>query len=79
MRIENRYIKSFAATDEMGNRFTLHIFRQFRHTATEVVEGTSSIKTQSGQPVNRVGKGEYKLLGVIGPDIVLRSDDPDAP
>ena len=66
----------FTATDEHGERHTLHVF------ASSLEDGphagrleVRSIRTEDGESVERVVRGEYRTEW----GETLRSDDPDAP
>jgi len=45
-------------------------------TASGELPGFKSLRTDSGQPVNYLSKGHYKM---VFPEIELTSDDPAAP
>ncbi len=77
-RIER--IGSFTATDERGERHTLHVFASLIATGPlagrdAAILGMLSIRTEDGESLERVGRGEYRTEW----GETLRSDDPDAP
>ena len=43
------------------------------------VEGNQSLETEDGDPVNRLGKGEYEILLPDSTTVIVTSDDPNAP
>jgi hypothetical protein len=71
---------SFTATDAHGRPHTLHVFISiidtgpFKGPHAEIM-GVQAIRTEDGEKVSRVGRGEYQILG----GETLRSDDSDAP
>jgi hypothetical protein len=77
--IEIRHIGSFKATDDPGRSCTLHTYTRFEHTGVHLIEGLKTIRTADGGHVNRLDKDKYQLLGAAGCDIILHTDDPDAP
>jgi hypothetical protein len=77
-RIER--IGSFRATDEHGEEHTLHVFASLVQAGPPAgpdaaIRGMQSIRTEDGESVERVGRGEYRTEW----GETLRSDDPDAP
>ena len=76
-----RHKSSFMAADDNGNRQRLHVFVDILDSSTQTepdaeAEGLKHIRTESGQPVNRRGKGRYE---VVTTGTRLHSDDPAAP
>jgi hypothetical protein len=82
---QRRYEKctsTFSAIGDDGHAITVYEFTEFIEIDTfaagpSVTEGFKSLRTADGSPVNRQEKGVY-TLPLLG-DLVLRSDDPDAP
>ena len=71
---------SFTATDEHGERHTLHVFASLVQAGPDAgpkvgTRGMRSIRTEDGEGVDRIGRGEYRTEW----GETLRSDDPDAP
>lgn len=71
---------TFTASDESGRSYVLHAERDdvgvsTKQAPTGAGKGMGKITTEDGRSVNRVAKGEYRLLD----GTVLRSTDPDAP
>jgi hypothetical protein len=72
---------SFIATDERGGRHWLLVFTEYVRMpakgkgGAKEKEGATSIRTTEGKPVDRRGKGEYRVMET---GIKLTSDDPDA-
>jgi hypothetical protein len=62
---------SFVATDDLGRKFTVHIYacRTFADLELRLSDGTT---------VDRLGKGEYEVSRETG-RIMLRSAHPKAP
>lgn len=76
-----RYTGKFIAFDEKGCEYTLYIYTEFINDLSfenmeARIEKSKEIRTSDGFYVNRLHKGEYKIVDL---DIVLRSDSPDAP
>lgn len=71
---------SFKAKDGNGKVHTLHLFVDIVDTSdmdgASEIEGHPSIRTEKGQSVNKVGKGEYE---VVPTGQKLFSSDPLAP
>ena len=73
-RIER--IGSFQATDEQGERRTLHVFASSIEADSPAGRlEVRSIYTEDGELVDRVVRGEYRTAW----GETLRSDDPAAP
>jgi hypothetical protein len=62
---------SFVATDDLGRKYTVHIYR--RPLAAE-----HDLRLGDGTQVNRLRKGEYEVNRPNG-RLPLRSDHPKAP
>lgn len=75
-----KQIGSFTATDDAGRQQTILKFTDvinvdhFEGSAS--VTGIQSLRTASGQSVNRIAKGEYQI---VTSGLILRSTSPDAP
>ena len=69
----------FEARDSDGQTVILHVHEDQISADTragqQTVPGMRSIRTETGEAVNRVSKGRYQLM--TGQELV--SDDPDAP
>ncbi len=70
----------FRAIDEHGQWHTLHVFASLIAAGPLAGPdvgglGVQSIRTEDGESVERVGRGEYRTEW----GETLRSDDPDAP
>lgn len=67
------------ATDDAGNVYAVEVITEmislphFEGTAT--VPGLSRIRTTSGESLERIGKGEYRIIST---GTVIRSSDPKA-
>ena len=75
-----RHKSTFDAYDEGGQRYRLHVWVDVhdvgdREDPDAEIEGLKSIATDDGRAVNRLEKGVYQI---VGPNIRLRSDDPEA-
>jgi hypothetical protein len=71
---------SFRAADEHGEWHTLHVFSSLIDAGPLTglhagIQGIQSIRTDDGESVERVVRGEYRTAW----GETLRSDDPDAP
>jgi hypothetical protein len=75
-----KQIGSFIATDNTGRQQTILKFADvlnidhFEGNASAV--GIQSLRTASGQAVNRITQGEYQI---VPSGLILRSNSPDAP
>jgi len=61
---------SFVATDDLGRKYTIHIYGK---QAAEY-----ELRLSDGTQVNRLRKGEYEVIRPNG-ELQLRSDHPKAP
>ena len=75
---------SFQATDNNGNEYTIHMFRDRIDTTTMrsgvrtlAPAALGELKTEDGRHVNRIDKGSYEIVDFSM--IPLTSDDPKAP
>ena len=73
--------QQFTAVDDAGNEYRLLVYQKqipapTRNDPAAVIPGLKRIVTENGEHINRVNKGEYKIV-VTG--LVLCSSDPDAP
>ena len=80
MRKRTELIRTFVAHDERGSSHTIHVYTEFMETrtfdaATTELEGMNELRTASGQPVNRIAKGEYEI---VDSGMALKSSAPDA-
>jgi len=69
---------SFIAKDSQGHSRRLHVWAHLIDVGLdpdEVIEGMIEIKTESGQTVNVIKKGQYKIVQT---GEMLTSDDPKA-
>lgn len=64
-------VGSFVATDDLGRKYTVHIYRTY-------ISAGHDLRLSDGTQVNRLRKGEYE---VVRPDgrLQLRSEHPKAP
>jgi hypothetical protein len=67
---------SFSANDDQGRSQTLDVSTHFHRTRHDLIPGVSSIRTWDGKYVKRLTKGKYKIVET---DLLLHSDDPQAP
>jgi hypothetical protein len=70
-----RRTKTFTAYDDNGQPHVLHVFTENK----QGTNGLNEIRTAEGLHANRLDKGKYEVLTILGPHIFLHSDDPDAP
>jgi hypothetical protein len=80
-RTMERHVVSFVAQDENGEEYTIHMYVQqisvsSHDDANATIDGLKRLVTDDGASVNRIRKGEYKL---VADEIMLFSDDPNAP
>ena len=73
--------RAFVVQDQQGNEQTLVDRVEFINVGTlndpqAVIEGSRMITTESGQPVNWLGKGRYQIV-LTGQ--ILESGAPEAP
>ena len=71
---------TFTASDADGKPYVLHAERDDVGVSTTQAptgegEGMGKMTTEDGRAVNRLAKGEYRLVD----GTVLHSNDPDAP
>jgi hypothetical protein len=72
---------SFIAVDERGSRHWLLTFTEYVRVpvtgkgGAREEEGPTSIRTAEGRPVERLGRGKYK---VVETGVKFASDDPNA-
>ncbi len=76
-------IGTFRATSENGEVTVIDVFQEIIDVGTlsdpdGEIPGLKSLKTRDGDHVNRVTKGDYKVLRRDGLDERLTSDDPAA-
>ena len=76
-----RHTGTFTAKSSDGSRYTIEIWRDSFDPSTpddsaDEVEGIAHMKTPDGQIVTKTGRRQYRLFGS---DLVLTSDDPQAP
>jgi hypothetical protein len=76
-----RHESSFDATDEAGGHRTLHVFVDVIDAGTmgdqsATIDGLRSIRTEGGEPVNRLSKGHYQ---VVATGLILTSSADGAP
>ena len=81
MKKDIRHKFSFDAVDDDAKTHALHVFVEIIDAGTlddpnAEVEGIKRIRTDSGDDVNRLEQGRYK---VVATGQILRSDDPNAP
>jgi len=62
---------SFVATDDLGRKFTVHIYKK-------LISGEHNLRLSDGTHVNRLDKGQYEVVQSNG-RLQLRSDHPEAP
>lgn len=72
---------SFSGIGEDGRQYTVFIYTNYSDAGTfedpnAVVEGKKQLRTSNGLHVNRLQKGEYKIVET---GIVISSSSPDAP
>lgn len=78
------YTKSFLAKDDSGNEYQINVYTEHTETRTRGPHGIKTgrmavkeaMRLEDGRHVNWRAKGEYET--VDPPQIVLRSDDPNA-
>jgi hypothetical protein len=73
------YLGSFVAFDGKGQPYTVRMFRQYGDTDVELIPATRVLKLVDTTPVERIAKGKYRVVDVPGRDVLLTSDDPNAP
>jgi len=75
-----RQTGSFVAKDETGLPYTIVILTEFLESETNEgtfeIEGLKELMLKSGEPVNRIKQGEYR---VVTSGITLRSISETAP
>jgi hypothetical protein len=73
-----REIRRFIATDKVGKTYTLIAYQEFAPSrrGDSQIPTTQSLRTATGDYVNRLAKGIYELL-TYG-RIALTSTDPNA-
>lgn len=73
-----KLIQEFTATDDQGHEYRLRFYQEYLpDTKLENgVPGVKRIVTEDGKGVNRLGKGQYKIVQT---GVILHSDDPSAP
>ena len=75
------YVRGFTALDEQGNEYQIDEYTELFHVdATETpqtkVPGLKILMTEHGQPIERVARGTYQIVGTT---IILHAVTPDAP
>ena len=73
------YLGSFEAFDEKGRPYTVRMYRQYGDTEIELIPATRVLKLVDSTPVKRIAKGISLVVDVPGRDVLLTSDDPNAP
>jgi hypothetical protein len=80
MRKSTGHTGSFNAIDDTGTQHTLYLFTTFAdasdRSGREEIEVSRSVRTVTGDLVNRLGKGLYQVAAT---GANLRSNDPNAP
>jgi hypothetical protein len=75
-----KHTRSFIAISANGKEYIINEFTEFvdfgNSQGRGSLPGYKSLETRSGEPVNLISKGHYKL---VFSGIELTSDDPDAP
>jgi len=76
---QDRPIAKFPAVDGRGTKYMITVFQRFIRTGAVGVDddwlpGIKKYRTHTGDPVNHVEKGKYRLLD----GTELTSDDPNA-
>lgn len=71
----------FIAHDEVGNEYGINKYVEIIDVGSHdnphaTIEGRKQLLTDAGDIVSRLEKGKYKIVQT---DIVVRSDDPNAP
>lgn len=74
--------KSFTAQSQSGENYTIHEYTtfeiaQYSNGQEDKVQVKKILKTSSGDKVNIIGKGEYKILDYWGTKVT--STDENAP
>ena len=77
----SKHTGSFEAVGSDSETHTVFVFTDYIDVGTRtdphaVVEGLKELRTSDGFAVNRVSKGEYKIVQT---GVSLRSDSSDAP
>jgi hypothetical protein len=72
-----KHTNSFIARSDDGQEFTIHEFTEYHSSARAVgVEaGTSILRTEDDEEVNRLSKGEYEI---VARGLRIHTDDPRA-
>jgi hypothetical protein len=80
MKRSKRRTGSFVASDAQGRSHTIYVYTEFLDVSSfegpGEVEGLKELVLANGNRVNRIKKGEYK---VVGTGATLTSSSPDAP
>ena len=71
MRHRRTSAGSFVATDDLGRKYTIHIYRNY-------VSAEPDLRLSDGTPVGRLRKGEYELVRPDG-RLQLRCEHAQAP
>ena len=76
-----KHTGTFKALGVDGREYSIHIFSDYISVSTHqdrdaTIEGLKQLRTSDGYSVNRVGKGEYKIVQT---GVILRSFSPEAP
>jgi hypothetical protein len=76
-----RHIRTFAAFSESGEEYAILVFQSSIESldvngARQHTPELPRLQTRDGQPVNRIEKGQYEILG--DPMIPLTSTNPKA-
>lgn len=76
-----RHDGGFIATDDDGNEYVVNIFTNINDAGTfdnpnATSEGLKRLITNEGDDVNYLEKGKYKI---VQSNIIIRSNEPDAP
>lgn len=73
----------FVAVDSAGTEYRVEFFadsfNQQTFTDKNPVVGKKFLQLIDETPVRYISKRKYMIDGIIGPDIELTSDDPNAP
>ena len=67
--------KTFTATDDQGQRYTVDVFVDLHSSGQSVIPGQRTIRIRNETPVCRLDRGKYQT-GTAG--LILHSDDPEA-
>ena len=77
---ETKHVGTFTAHDAERNEYTVFVFQDIilcrSSDGTSRTPGRLTLETDDGTHVNWIEKGKYRIIGV---EIDIFSDDPNAP